>query len=123
MPVSEIPFVELKADPSDSFLIVVKVKVENFYLKYKILLKRHKNENMSTPIMGMLCCSPCVCVCVKWAQLHQEKQILGKVASWRGCQALEEAAQGSGGVSTLEMFRKMCRCGTGGRGLVVDRWT
>lgn len=59
---SEIPFVELRANPSDSILIVGKVKVENFYLKYKILLKRHKDENMSTPIMGMLCCSPCVCV-------------------------------------------------------------
>lgn len=40
-----------------------KVKVENFDLKYKVLLKSHKNVDVSTLTVGMLCFSPCVCVC------------------------------------------------------------
>lgn len=68
-------------------MIMDKVKVENFDLKYKVLLKSHKNVDVSTLIVGMLCFSPCVCV---WngLKLHQEMQKLGKVSSCKGYQAL-----------------------------------
>ena len=44
---------------------------------------------------------------------HQETFLLRKSG-----EALEQAAQGSGGVSIPEGVQEMCRCGTKGQGLV-----
>jgi len=43
--------------------------------------------------------------------------ILGKISLQSG-QALEQATQGSGGVTISGGVQKMCRCGTLGHGLV-----
>jgi len=43
--------------------------------------------------------------------------ILGKISLRESGQALEQAAQGSGGVTIPGGVEKMCRCGTSGHGL------
>ena len=51
--------------------------------------------------------------------------ILGKISLLRCCQALEQGAQGCGGVTIPGGIQKACRQGTSGHGLVgvVDGWT
>lgn len=44
----------------------------------------------------------------------------GRVYSQKGCQALEQAAQGDGRVATPGCILEMCECGTWGHSLVVD---
>lgn len=51
----------------------------------------------------------------RWDQLPRPPQSGG-----RGDQALEQTAQGSDGIISPGSVRKMCKCGSGGHGLVVE---
>ena len=42
--------------------------------------------------------------------------LLGKISVLKSCQALEQAAWGSGGVPIPRGVQKPCRCGTSGHG-------
>ena len=44
--------------------------------------------------------------------------MLGKIYSLKECEALEQAAQGGGGITSPEGVQEMFRCCTNGHGLV-----